>query len=166
LAGVNTLEQANAYLNEQYLPWWEKRCTVEPSSSDDAHRRLERQHDLAAILCHVESRTVRNGYVIRYGPEFYRVLRGDVRTGLRGAVVRVEQRRDGTIAVRFGEQYVRVEKCEAPPPAHPKAKADSGAQRTRKGPNAGGKSRWMDNFQVKTQGPSLEKAIAISNATS
>jgi hypothetical protein len=165
LAGVNTLEQANAYLNEQYLPWWEKRCTVEPAGSDDAHRRLERQHDLAAILCHVESRTVKNGYVIQYGAEFYRVLREDVRTGLRGATVRVEQRRDGTIAVRFGEQYVRVEKCEAPLPASPKPKADSGA-RTRTGPNAGGKSRWMDHFQLNQRGPSLDQAIKISNATS
>jgi hypothetical protein len=166
LAGVSTVEQANAYLNEQYLPWWEKRCTVEPASSDDAHRRVERQHDLAAILCHVESRTVKNGYVIQYGAEFYRVRREDVRTGLRGAVVRVEQRRDGTIAVRFGEQYVRVDKCAAPQPAFPKPKADPGAQRTRTGPNAGGKSRWMENFQLNHRGPSLDQAIKISNATS
>jgi transposase len=166
LAGVSTIEQANAYLNEQYLPWWEKRCTVEPASSDDAHRRLERQQDLAAILCHVEKRTVKNGYVIQYGAEFYRLQREDVRTGLRGARVRVEQRRDGTIAVRFGEQYVRVEKCETPPPAFPKAKPDPGTQRTRKGPNAGGKSRWMENFQLNQRGPSLHQAIKISNATS
>lgn len=166
LAGVNTIEQANAYLHEQYLPWWDKHCTVKPANSDDAHRRLEKNHDLAAILCHVESRTVKNGYVIQYESEFYRIRREDVQTGLRGAVVRVERRRDGTIAVRFGEQYVRVEKCEAPEPAHPKRKADPGAQRARKGPNAGGKSRWMDNFQLNQRGPSLEEAIAISNATS
>ena len=166
LAGVNTIEQANAYLNGHYLPWWENRCTVEPASSDDAHRRLERQHDLAAILCHVENRTVNNGYVIQYGADFYRIRREDVRTGLRGAVVRLEQRRDGTVTVRFGERYVGVEKCEVPRPACPKSKPDPGTQRTRKGPNAGGKSRWMDNFQLNQRGPSLDQALKISNATS
>jgi transposase len=165
LADVRTLEQANAYLEGHYLPWWEQRCTVRPASNDDAHRRLEREHDLDAILCYVENRTVRNGYVIRWGPRLYRIERADVRTGLRGAQVRVEERRDGTMAVRFRGEYLRLEECAQPETAGQQPKADQ-AVRARKGSNAGGKSRWMEKFQLNTGGPSLEQAIAISNATS
>jgi hypothetical protein len=38
---------------------------VVPASADDAHRPLEKHHDLAAILSHVESRQVDNDYTVR-----------------------------------------------------------------------------------------------------
>ena len=56
VAGVTTLEQANHYLESEFLPWVNTTLAVVPASADDAHRPLEKQHDLAAILSHVESR--------------------------------------------------------------------------------------------------------------
>ncbi|MDX1984339.1 MAG: transcriptional regulator, partial [Bryobacteraceae bacterium] len=35
LAKVSTLEQAQRYLDEHYLPWWNKTCTVEAANSED-----------------------------------------------------------------------------------------------------------------------------------
>ena len=164
LAGVSTLEQANIHLEQQYLKWWEERCTVRPANRDDAHRKLEHQHNLAAILCHVESRTVKNGYTIEYGSRLYRIERAAVRVGLRDAVVRVEERRDGTMAIRFRDEYLRCAECERPEPAGKPRQAEKSA-RPRKGPNAGGKSKWMTGFMDRPA-PSLQRAIKISNATS
>jgi len=161
LAGVKSLEQANAYLEKQYLPWWNKTRTVAPANQDDAHRPLEKSQDLAAILSHVENRQVKNDYTLQYGGKLYGIERADIRTGLRGAAVRVEQRRDGTLAIRFQDQYLRYQLCEraqpAVAPAAPKVTS-------RKRPNRG-KSAWMKDF-MKKPGPRLGKAIAISNATS
>ena len=56
VAGAKTLEQANAYLESEFLPWWNQTLTVRPATSDDAHRVLGKQHNLAASLSHVESR--------------------------------------------------------------------------------------------------------------
>jgi hypothetical protein len=39
VANVVTLEEANAYLEAEYLPWWNRTLTVEPAHADDAHRR-------------------------------------------------------------------------------------------------------------------------------
>src|SRR3972149_611401 len=50
LAGVNTIEQANRYLEEVFLPAWEQRFTVAPRQSQDAHRPLGREPPLAQIL--------------------------------------------------------------------------------------------------------------------
>ncbi len=50
VAGVKTIEEANRYLEEEYLVWWEREMTVEPANTDDAHRGLEKGHNLAAIL--------------------------------------------------------------------------------------------------------------------
>ena len=101
VAGVTTLEQANHYLETEFLPWVNTTLAVAPASADDAHRPLEKQHDLAAILSHVESRRVNNDYTIQLDTKLYQITRQNIRTGLRGATVRVEKRRDGEVAVRF-----------------------------------------------------------------
>lgn len=160
LAGVKTREQANAYLEKEYLPWWNKNCTVLPREDDDAHRPIEKQQNLAAILSHVESRQVKKDYTIQFHGRLYCIERTDVGTGLRGAVVRVEQRRDGSVAIRFQDRYLRLERCERAQPAAPKT-----TPRFQKRPKAGGKSTWMKDFRTQS-GPSLGQAIAISNATS
>jgi hypothetical protein len=149
---------------QHYLPWWNQTCTVAPRNEDDAHRPLEQHHDLAAILSHVESRQVKNDYTIQFDGKIYGIQRADIRTGLRNAVVRVEQRRDGTVAIRFRDKYLRCQLCDRAKPAL-KSAAPKPAMRSSKGANAGGKSRWMKDF-LKTPGPSLKQAIAISNATS
>ena len=164
LAGVKTRKQANAYLEKEYLPWWNSSCTVLPRETDDAHRPIEKHQDLAAILSHVESRQVKNDYTIQFQGRMYCIARADIGTGLRGAVVRVEQRRDGSVAIRFRDNYLRFELCERAKPVVRSA-ASKATPRFRKGPNAGGQSTWMKDFR-NNRGPSLGQAIAISNATS
>src|SRR5215469_13452196 len=100
VAGVKTMEQANQYLLHDYLVWWERALTVEPASPDDAHRKLERSHSLAASLSHVETRQVRSDYTLRWDGKLYQIERQAVTTGLRRANVRVEKRLDGSLAVR------------------------------------------------------------------
>jgi transposase len=164
MAEVKTIQQANAYLEQHYLPWWNQACTVAPRSVDDAHRPLEQHQELAAILSHVESRQVQNDYTVQFDGKIHGIERADIRTGLRNAAVRVEQRRDGTVAIRFRDKYLRHQLCEPAKPAL-KPATPKPATQPRKGANAGGKSRWMEDF-LKTPGPSLKQAIAISNATS
>jgi biotin operon repressor len=144
VAAVRTLEQANHYLETEFLPWINATLAVAPASADDAHRPLEKQHDLAAILSQVESRRVNNDYTIQLDTKIYQIARKDVRTGLRGAVVRVEKRRDGSVAVRFGERYLGVSLCEQRPKLPPKLR---GQTRTAVKPRPG--SEWGKNFDLK-----------------
>jgi len=111
VAGVTTLEQANHYLETEFLPWINATLAVAPASADDAHRPLEKHHDLAAILSHVENRRVNNDYTILFETKIFQIARKDICAGLRGAVVRVEKRRDGSVAVRFRERHLSVEQC-------------------------------------------------------
>ena len=164
VAGARTLEEANAYLENEYLPWWNQTLIVPPANSDDAHRPLGKEHDLAAILSHVEQRQVTNDYTIRWDGKFYQIDRRDVRTGMRKANVRVEQRLDGTLAVRFQEQYIRVRRCAPPlrelqPPKAAAVKPQKQADKPK------GKPDWMNNFSLRS-GPSLRQAVRMSNARS
>jgi hypothetical protein len=151
VAGVKTLEEANRYLDEDYLAWWEREMTVDASNPDDAHRRLDKSLNLAAALSYVETRQVRNDYTLRWEGELYQIERRAVRAGLRGANVRVEQRLDGSLAVRYGERYLPVSRVDNPLARKAKAAA---VQKDKPKP-AETKSKWMAGF-FERPGPSLK----------
>ncbi len=153
VAGVKTLEEANRYLEAEFLPWVNGTLAVVPASPDDAHRPIEKHHDLAAILSHVEKRRINNDYTFPLEAKTYRIVRQDICTGLRGSYVRVELRRDGSVAVRFGESYLRVERCET------RLKAEPAKPTKTKSPRKPAKrSDWMRNFDLKKPWPMRDSA--------
>jgi len=123
VAGVNTLPQANQYLDDEFVPWWRQHLTVEPAHATDAHRPLGTEHDLAAVLSRVETRCVANDYTFHFVGQLYQITRPDIRAGLRGSQVRIEARLDGSLAVRFRDRYLSVIPCQPPPKAAAKLAA-------------------------------------------
>lgn len=100
LAGATTIEQANAVLDEVFLPWFNRCCTVKPASRNNAHRPLAPSMKLAAILSVQERRKVANDYTIRLNNTIYQLL-PPARPGLRGGWVILEMRTDGRLHMRF-----------------------------------------------------------------
>jgi transposase len=145
VAGVKTIEQANQYLEQDYLVWWERELTVDPANADDAHRRLDKSHNLPASLSHVEMRQVRNDYTLRWDGKFYQIERKAVVSGLRRANVRVEKRLDGSLAVRYGERYLPVKECAVGdrPKVSPARKTAKLHRTVKRG------SDWNKNFDLK-----------------
>src|ERR1019366_4610175 len=149
---------------KEYLPWWNQTLAVKPANAEDAHRPLGKEYDLAGILSHVEQRQVTNDYTVRYDGKVYQIDRQDIRTGMRKAMVRVEERLNETIAVQFQGRYVRVRRCASPlrELASPKTTEVKPPRPTGKSKR---KSDWMDNFSVRS-GPSLRQAVRMSNERS
>jgi len=56
VAGAKTLEQANIYLETEFIVWWNNTIAVVPASSDDAHRPLGKEHSLTASLSYLYSK--------------------------------------------------------------------------------------------------------------
>jgi hypothetical protein len=154
-ANVCSLEAANRYLEQQYLPLWNERFTVKPASQMDAHRLLGKQHSLASILSHVEQRVIGQDYTLRFGARLYQIERKQIRPRLRGQTVRVERWLDGTTVVRTAEEELKVQICEnatavdrypSPVPAQPKSVPDSAGRR-----------RWMYGFRLDDRSHEEEK---------
>jgi hypothetical protein len=125
---------------------------------------LGKEHDLAAILSHVEQRQVTNDYTVRYDAKVYQIDRRDVRTGMRKAWVRVEERLDETIAVQFQGRYLRVRRC-APPLCGVVSPQTTQAKPPRPTGKPKNKSSWMNNFSFGS-GSSPRQAIEVPNARS
>jgi hypothetical protein len=155
LAKASTLEEANDYLQREYLPRWNRRFTVEPAKAVDAHRPLRPEHDLAAILSHVQERRVANDYTLRYAGQLYQIARADIRPGLRGGVVRIEKRLDRSVWVRFRERYLNVTPCAERPRRQPVERTPKKEPAPKKGETP---SLSWRGFDLR-QGPPLWKVL-------
>jgi hypothetical protein len=93
----------------------------------------------------VETRQVRPDYTLRWDGRLYQIERQAVVSGLRRANVRVEQRLDGSLAVRHGARYLPVEECAIAD--KPKAARPALARKTHRG--AGRANDWNKNFDLK-----------------
>lgn len=156
-AGAHTLAEANAYLEQEFLPLWNRRFTVKADNATDAHRALRAEDNLAAILSHVEERVVANDYTIRYNAKIYQIPRADIRPGLRGATVRVEERRNQTMWARFRDRYLELRRCDpVPQPAKPVPFAQVRPISTPRQGTLG--TPWMQGFDLR-QSPPLWKIM-------
>jgi len=158
VAGVKTIEEANEYLKNDYMVWWERELTVEPASADDAHKPLEKSHNLAASLSHMETRQVDNDYTLRWDGKRYRIESQSVVSGLRKATVRVEKRLDGSLAVCFGKRYLAVEEVSEAPKRSSVAAVKPAQERRRTGRRG---SDWNQGFDLK-KGPKVWQAAQSS----
>jgi transposase len=111
LAGVKTIAEANRFLQEVFIPFWEGRFAVAPRQAQDAHRRLEREHRLEEILSVREPRQVAQDYTLRWQGQLWAIPRAEVRAGLRGARIELERRLDGSLWARFRGSYLTLKLC-------------------------------------------------------
>lgn len=140
LAAAGTLAQANAYLDQRYLPHWNRRFTRPAKNPADAHRRPGPEHRLESILSICAVRRVNDDYTLQHAGRRYRFPTESIRPGLRRASVRVERRLDGSLTAIFRGQALAILPC--PEPQRPQPPAPS---RLRASLRIHG-SHWMDGF--------------------
>jgi transposase len=116
LAGIDSIEGANHFLETHFLPEWEERFTVAPRNPRNAHRRLGREHRLEEILSVRVVRKMANDHTVSWDGHRWGVPREEICAGLRSAQVEIERRLDGSHWLRFRNRYLRLRHCPEPPP--------------------------------------------------
>lgn len=103
-AGVLRLAEANRYLEETYLSWWNQNVSVEHPHALNAHQPLRGSQSLDGILSVVNLRHLTNDGSIRFQGKLYQIT-GDAQALIRGgAQVRIEVRLDGSVWARSRER--------------------------------------------------------------
>lgn len=114
LQNISTMEAANHYLDDEFLPYMNEHFTQPPSKPHDVHRRCPSRTELDMALCWKEPRTVAKDWTIRWKnlrlqiPPRYAHLR------LPGRLVEVCEMRDGRRLAFYKGKNLSVQ--EAPPP--------------------------------------------------
>ncbi len=133
LANVRTIVQVNTLLDDGGLLAKHNRLfSVAPREASDAHRTVGTAFNVAAILSLQQQRTVANDYTVRFENRHYQ-LDKPIYPGERGGKVVLELRLDGSLAIRFGKQYLKYQEIAARPtslggsaPQTPRSLAHSG----------------------------------------
>ncbi len=110
-AGACSLEEANRFLEQVYLPEWNRRFKREPVSQADAHRAVRRDQKLASILSFVEERSVANDYTISWCGQHYQIALDQAKPRMRRAKLQVEQRLSGELVARWENQELLLIPC-------------------------------------------------------
>jgi hypothetical protein len=75
LAGISTVEAANRFLWDVYIPDHNRRCAVAPANPTDAHRPVLNTHDLNRIFSFHHDRVVANDFTLRLENSFFQILK-------------------------------------------------------------------------------------------
>jgi hypothetical protein len=90
---------------------------------------------------------IRYNYTLQIDGELYQIEPQAVVSGLRRANVRVEQRLDGALAVRYREKYLPVTRCASAEKKKKTPAAQAKPTGKRRQPRRG--SDWNQNFDLK-----------------
>jgi hypothetical protein len=99
LRGINTIDGANALLDEMFLEDLNRRYAVKPAEDLDLHRALDELVDLTDVLCVIESRVVGNDWCVRWNNRWLQIDPKHANLRLPRKKVTVRQRADGTLVV-------------------------------------------------------------------
>lgn len=122
VAGICSMEEANRFLEEDFIPFWDERFSVEPRESGDAHRPLPDDVDLMRLFAETEERVIAHDFTFRFQNLFYQIEADDADAAMPKSRVTLEQRLDGTLRFRWRERYLLPTPLVAPPAKPKKAK--------------------------------------------
>jgi hypothetical protein len=118
LKGITTKEEANHYL-ESYLPGFNEQFTRVAPKEGDLHRSLPEDLDLKEIFCIKATRTINDGYIIRWKGRVF--LLDNPSLVLRKQKVEFREHFDGRITVKYKNRYLGChEVFETKPPKQKK----------------------------------------------
>ena len=96
-----------------FLPRFNQRFGVPADQPEVAYRPLDEETDLAGVLCVKEQRRVARDNTVQYKNKTLQLFPGTERTGYAGSRVEVQERLDGRILVKCGEEVLTPQ--QAPP---------------------------------------------------
>jgi len=115
LAGISTIEEANRFLHEVYIPKHNRLFAIEPADPVDVHKPLLPGHDLDAILCFKTDRQVQNDFTVRYRNRFFQVGPKQPVRVCRKVMLSVQRRLDDSIHLVFKGQRLKFHELPGRP---------------------------------------------------
>lgn len=132
LQQIRTVEEANRYLRQHYLPDHNRRFRREPAEAQDYHRQAPSKRELDEIFRLEAARTISNDWVVRYQGRFLQVQRESQQAPAR-AKVTVSEGRDGSLKILYRGREVEWKEIAAPAPRfNPQPTAKGQAMEIRK----------------------------------
>jgi transposase-like protein len=106
---IKTIEEANRFLQEEFLPgYWKKRNTIAPVSRESKYRKSSKKRELEEIFCVKEIRKVKPDHTIQWHTDTYRVT-GPFKRSLAGRDLELRFYPNGKWRALFQDREVKLE---------------------------------------------------------
>ena len=108
LKNILTIEEANKFLEEEFLPAYKTKYAVEPASKTDLHQPLNQKekNKLNSIFSKQSTRVVRNDFTISFNNQWYQLLEEQSATVRKQDTILVEGWLDGSIHFSIRGKYL------------------------------------------------------------
>ena len=111
LSGISTLEQANKFLLETYLPYMNNKFSRSPKNPDDAHVKPG-MAALNDILCMEHDRKVGNDYIVRFECRLFQIVPEAKPKPRHGDTVLVRVRLDSSVCILWKNKVLLVKETK------------------------------------------------------
>jgi hypothetical protein len=114
-AKISDLTSANRFLQEKFLPAFNRRFVKKAAKPGDLHRRLPRGLDLGRVLSIREMRVVQNDWTFRFENRWFQLAQTHQKLALAGREVIVSQRLDGRLELLHGGRELSYQELAISP---------------------------------------------------
>lgn len=101
---IETVDEANIFLQDRFIPWFNKKFAVVPKKKSNLHKG--NNIDLDEVFSIKKKRVVGNDYVIRYETKYYQLEEVQPVTIFKKDKVTVETRINGEIKIKYKGKYL------------------------------------------------------------
>lgn len=115
LRGISDLETANRFLEQEFLPDFERRFSLQPASPADVHQPKPRHLD--EILSWEEQRVVRKDWTVSWENRFFQIDAEHENLSLAGRRVVVRLMRDGAVQLVYEGRKLKWKELPVKPAA-------------------------------------------------
>lgn len=112
---IKAYEQANEFLEKEYLPEHNRRFTCEAAAAEDYHRAKPSRAELEEVFRLENERVIGNDWVVRYENRYLQVKRGGRQYAPAKSKVVVCEWEDGRLEIRYRGQKVIWEELSDKP---------------------------------------------------
>lgn len=111
LQNISTAEEANKFLEDEYIEIFNAKFMVEPRSKSNLHKKLTKQEitKLDSIFSRQYEKTVMNDFTIHHNKNYYQLTKSQPATICKRDKVTAEERMDDAIHFRLRGKYLNYE---------------------------------------------------------
>ena len=108
LKNICTIEKANKYLKEKFIPWYNNKYAISPRGRANLHKKLNKteKKSIKSIFSKQKTKTVHNDFTISYNKQWYQLTKQQPVTIQKKDKVTVEEYRDGKVKIRLRGKYL------------------------------------------------------------
>ncbi|MEK7597624.1 MAG: ISNCY family transposase [Patescibacteria group bacterium] len=108
LANINNIEDANIFLKDKFVPWFNSRYAVVAKSNNNCHRVLDvsTTTKLNGVFSKHYTRGINNDFTVQYKTKWYQLKQIQPLTVYKTDKVLIEERLNNTIEIKYKDRYL------------------------------------------------------------